>query len=107
MIVPSAYAASHDGYCQAGEICLWEGGSYLGCSDDYYEDIANYAGRTYASCGSQNLNDTVSSAFNEADWYDVDIYEHSNYGGASRKIDNGEGLTSLGVLGNNVSSHFW
>ncbi|NUR31423.1 MAG: hypothetical protein HOV83_37215, partial [Catenulispora sp.] len=51
--------------------------------------------------------DSVSSFFNNA-WYEgVDLYENSNYGGSSIGIGAGSGRTSMGVMDNAASSHYW
>ncbi|NUQ90346.1 MAG: hypothetical protein HOQ43_18025 [Glycomyces artemisiae] len=104
---PAAAYTNHDGYCTSSEVCLYRDTSYHSCNDDYGSDISNYSGRTYADCASFSLNDSVSSFFNNA-WYEgVDLYENSNYGGSSIGIGAGSGRTSMGVMDNAASSHYW
>ncbi|GID58131.1 peptidase inhibitor family I36 protein [Actinoplanes couchii] len=105
---PAFAYTRHDGNCEGGEVCLWKGSGYTGCEDNYGGNVSNYAGRYYVDCASTILNDSVRSLNNYGTFYDVTVYENSGYKGAEITTAAGSSRgASLGVLREEISSHYW
>ncbi|MEN3609170.1 peptidase inhibitor family I36 protein [Plantactinospora sp. ZYX-F-223] len=101
-----AFAASHNGVCESGEICVYNNSGYTGAHDDDYDDDSNYQGQTYYN-STVGLNDTVTSARNNAAFQDVHLHSAANYVGASIDINPGSGWSNLAnyQFDNVASSH--
>lgn len=84
-VTGSAHAASEDGRCQGGEVCMWQHASFSGGRYDTASTTANFNAKAYytGTCTENcTLNDTVSSVRNLDSGKAVKFFEHHNYGGA-------------------------
>jgi hypothetical protein len=84
-VAGSAHAASENGRCEAGEVCMWQHASFTGGRYDTFNTTANFNTEAYYSgtCTENcTLNDTVSSVRNYDSGKAVKFFEHASYGGA-------------------------
>lgn len=97
-----AQAAHFDGRCDIGEICLYEHHNSGGAVADFASDVHDYT--IWVFYGTRtNLNDNVSSAWNNTNFGVVYLYEHTHQNG--RTIASIGAQTSRNVEDNVASSH--
>lgn len=78
-----AQAASRDGVCESGELCMWQSVDFRGGRYDTASTTANFPSVSYvAACTSGCLlENTVSSLRNYDAVNPVRLFDHANYQG--------------------------
>jgi hypothetical protein len=99
-----ASAATFDGSCGSGEVCVYYFQDLTGAMADFYDDIADYSGWHFWN-SSLWLNDNVMSARNKAGWHTVLLYRDANYRVLVREIGLNGQVGSLYPYNNVTSSH--
>lgn len=103
-----AQANDFDGTCNDEEICLYYYGNFTGARADFYYDVSNYSGRHFWNSSSW-LDNNAASAKNTDEWWNLNVWDFSGYGGPTIEIEDetGKSCAQLGSLCNHISSHEW
>jgi len=79
--VAPAQAATYDGRCDSGEVCVYENRGFQGGMADFDGDVNDYRSFSFVGVPWVSLNDNASSLINKANWIPVYLYEHANQSG--------------------------
>lgn len=78
--ISPASAASFNGNCEGGEVCVYNSPGYGGSMADFYDNVSNYNNWHYYNSANWLAN-SVDSVKNKAYWSCVSLFDGANFSG--------------------------